>query len=83
MYFYKGLCGNFNYNENDDLKTSSGILQNDVVDFVNTWKTQYQCQNVVPDYQHPCLYNMEIGNNVLFSVTLYNPVKDFTEYKCN
>ncbi|XP_068115744.1 mucin-5AC-like [Hyperolius riggenbachi] len=54
-----GLCGNFNSIQKDDFQTSSGVLESNAVDFANTWKTQYQCENVPPIHEHPCMYGIE------------------------
>ncbi|XP_068115918.1 mucin-5AC-like [Hyperolius riggenbachi] len=54
-----GLCGNFNSIQKDDFQTSSGVLESNAVDFANTWKTQYQCENVPPKIEHPCMYGIE------------------------
>ncbi|OCT83936.1 hypothetical protein XELAEV_18022075mg [Xenopus laevis] len=55
-----GLCGNFNDVQKDDFRSSSGAVEANVVDFANTWKTQYSCKNVKPVLEHPCSYGMEI-----------------------
>ncbi|XP_077143963.1 mucin-2-like [Ranitomeya variabilis] len=55
-----GLCGNFNSIQKDDLRSSSGTLESNIVDFANSWKVSYKCKNIKPIHEHPCIYGMEI-----------------------
>ncbi|XP_066438452.1 mucin-5B-like [Eleutherodactylus coqui] len=49
-----GLCGNFNGIEGDDLKTISGVVEDAVSAFGNSYKTQASCNNVPDFYDNPC-----------------------------
>ncbi|XP_069037970.1 otogelin [Lepisosteus oculatus] len=53
-----GLCGNFNADVQDDLKTSFGLLTHDVALFGNSWMEteplQQMCSTVPADYTSPC-----------------------------
>ncbi|XP_076003159.1 otogelin [Genypterus blacodes] len=53
-----GLCGNFNADVQDDLKTSYGVLTHDLEMFGNSWLEaephQVQCPNVPPGFLSPC-----------------------------
>ncbi|KAM3625541.1 uncharacterized protein V6R79_013741 [Siganus canaliculatus] len=53
-----GLCGNFNADVQDDLKTSYGVLTHDVEMFGNSWLEiephEGQCPMVPPNFPSPC-----------------------------
>ncbi|XP_062290720.1 otogelin [Scomber scombrus] len=53
-----GLCGNFNADVQDDLKTSYGVLTHDIEMFGNSWVEsephQTPCPTVPPDFSSPC-----------------------------
>ncbi|XP_058486191.1 otogelin isoform X3 [Solea solea] len=53
-----GLCGNFNADVQDDLKTSYGVLTNEIEMFGNSWVEtaphQDQCARVPSDFSSPC-----------------------------
>ncbi|XP_053305293.1 mucin-5B-like [Spea bombifrons] len=55
-----GLCGNFNNIQKDDFRTTSGAIEGNVVEFANSWKTQYSCMNIKFVPEHPCTFGMEI-----------------------
>ncbi|XP_056384149.1 mucin-5B-like [Hyla sarda] len=57
-----GLCGDFNSIQKDDFQTSSGVLESNVVDFANSWKTNFKCKSIKPFHEHPCIYGMEVVN---------------------
>lgn len=44
----EGLCGNFNYNPDDDFTTSTLRIEKEVNKFVDSWKTQCCCKTVPP-----------------------------------
>jgi hypothetical protein len=54
----KGLCGNFNQNQEDDFTTSEQIIETDVALFGESWKIDPACQSVqhVP---HPCTVHVQ------------------------
>lgn len=45
----EGLCGNYDYNDNNDYITQSGLLESDVYSFANSWKTDPFCPDVTAD----------------------------------
>uniref|UniRef100_A0A3P8VXA6 Otogelin n=1 Tax=Cynoglossus semilaevis TaxID=244447 RepID=A0A3P8VXA6_CYNSE len=53
-----GMCGNFNADVQDDLKTSYGVLTNEIELFGNSWLEtephQSQCSTVPPGFSSPC-----------------------------
>ncbi|XP_040899174.1 otogelin [Toxotes jaculatrix] len=53
-----GLCGNFNADVQDDLKTSYGVLTHDIEMFGNSWVEtephQARCPTVPSDFSSPC-----------------------------
>ncbi|XP_068596445.1 otogelin [Brachionichthys hirsutus] len=53
-----GLCGNFNADVQDDLKTSYGILTHDIELFGNSWveaePREARCPAVLSDFSSPC-----------------------------
>uniref|UniRef100_A0A3B3Y820 Otogelin n=1 Tax=Poecilia mexicana TaxID=48701 RepID=A0A3B3Y820_9TELE len=58
-----GLCGNFNADIQDDLKTSYGVLTPDVEMFGNSWMEmephQDRCPHVPSAFQSPCAGKVE------------------------
>ncbi|OCT83932.1 hypothetical protein XELAEV_18022071mg [Xenopus laevis] len=56
---FEGLCGNFNYIEGDDFKTSAGIEESTASAFANTWKIQSTCQDSVEMLIDPCSFSIE------------------------
>ncbi|XP_031756620.1 mucin-2 [Xenopus tropicalis] len=56
---FEGLCGNFNYIEGDDFKTSAGIEESTASAFANTWKIQSTCQESVEVLIDPCSFSIE------------------------
>ncbi|XP_039991611.1 otogelin [Xiphias gladius] len=53
-----GLCGNFNADVQDDLRTSYGVLTRDIEMFGNSWREtephQARCPTVPPGFSSPC-----------------------------
>ncbi|XP_053305295.1 mucin-5B-like [Spea bombifrons] len=49
-----GLCGNFNGAEGDDLKTLSGVVEESVSAFSNSWKVQASCSDMIDHFDNPC-----------------------------
>ncbi|XP_041796258.1 otogelin [Chelmon rostratus] len=53
-----GLCGNFNADVQDDLKTSYGVLTHDIEMFGNSWVEvephEARCPTVPSDFPSPC-----------------------------
>uniref|UniRef100_A0A8C4NSL9 Otogelin n=1 Tax=Dicentrarchus labrax TaxID=13489 RepID=A0A8C4NSL9_DICLA len=53
-----GLCGNFNADVQDDLKTSYGVLTHDIEMFGNSWMEaephETRCPMVTSDFSSPC-----------------------------
>ncbi|KAM4723115.1 mucin-5B-like [Rhinophrynus dorsalis] len=49
-----GLCGNFNGVQADDMKTMSGVVEESVSAFINSWKVQASCSDVTDNYNNPC-----------------------------
>ncbi|XP_041445538.1 mucin-2 [Xenopus laevis] len=56
---FEGLCGNFNYIEGDDFKTSAGIEESIASAFANTWKIQSTCQDSSEMLIDPCSFSIE------------------------
>eukprot|EP00070_Physeter_catodon_P027686 XP_028334580.1 mucin-5AC [Physeter catodon] len=54
-----GLCGNFNQNQADDFRTTSGVVEGTAAAFANTWKTQAACPNVKNSFEVPCSLSVE------------------------
>ncbi|RXN01931.1 Otogelin-like protein [Acipenser ruthenus] len=54
-----GLCGNFNADVHDDLKTSYDLFTHDTAIFGNSWMEmvphEYSCPSVPANYPSPCL----------------------------
>ncbi|OCT81788.1 hypothetical protein XELAEV_18024296mg, partial [Xenopus laevis] len=65
----EGLCGNFNYIEGDDFKTSGGIEEATASAFANTWKMQTTCQDSSEMLGDPCSFSVE--------------TKTYAEYWCS
>eukprot|EP00070_Physeter_catodon_P027685 XP_028334579.1 mucin-5B [Physeter catodon] len=57
-----GLCGNFNQNQADDFRTTSGVVEGTAAAFANTWKTQAACPNVKNSFEDPCSLSVENEN---------------------
>lgn len=55
-----GLCGNFNDDQCDDFKTTTGPIEGTAVAFANTWKTQ-SCNNIENLRGTPCDLNYDRG----------------------
>ncbi|OCT83948.1 hypothetical protein XELAEV_18022087mg [Xenopus laevis] len=55
----KGLCGNFNYMEGDDFKTSGGLVEATASAFANTWKANPTCPDQNEYLDDPCSLNIE------------------------
>ncbi|XP_044125175.1 mucin-5AC-like [Bufo gargarizans] len=53
-----GLCGNFNGIEGDDLTTISGVVEDAVSDFGNSYKIQASCSDVPDYFENPCSKNI-------------------------
>ncbi len=55
----KGLCGTFNENQRDDLRTLEGDIEESVPAFANGWKTSETCQDAddLGQPPHPCDVN--------------------------
>ncbi|KAM4017435.1 mucin-2-like [Anomaloglossus baeobatrachus] len=53
------LCGNFNSIQKDDLRSSSGTLETNIVDFANSWKVDFKCKNIKIVHEHPCVFGMD------------------------
>uniref|UniRef100_A0A8D2IZP5 Mucin 2, oligomeric mucus/gel-forming n=1 Tax=Varanus komodoensis TaxID=61221 RepID=A0A8D2IZP5_VARKO len=58
----QGLCGNFNGIENDDFKTSGGLVEATGASFANTWKAQASCADQVEKWDNPCALSIEHEN---------------------
>ncbi|XP_076971437.1 mucin-5AC [Tamandua tetradactyla] len=54
-----GLCGNFNQNQADDLRTLSGLVEGTAAAFANTWKTQASCPNAKSSFEDPCSLSVD------------------------
>ncbi|XP_028403857.1 mucin-2-like isoform X2 [Dendronephthya gigantea] len=50
----RGLCGNFNKNQDDDFTTIENNIETDVALFGESWKMDPSCKSVVRDHTHPC-----------------------------
>lgn len=48
-----GLCGTYNENEDDDLRTSYGAIATSPVEFGNSWKIDPNCENAT-NVTNPC-----------------------------
>ncbi|XP_075139471.1 mucin-5B-like, partial [Leptodactylus fuscus] len=53
-----GLCGNFNGIESDDLMTVSGVVEDAVSAFCNSYKIQASCDDVPDYFDNPCSRNI-------------------------
>ncbi|XP_053282884.1 mucin-2 isoform X2 [Pleuronectes platessa] len=54
----KGLCGDFNDNQADDFRSTSGLTEGTCRTFANTWKTRAGCPDVSTTFADPCSYSM-------------------------
>ncbi|KAM4573875.1 mucin-5B-like [Odontesthes bonariensis] len=52
-----GLCGDFNDNEYDDFKTTTGLIEGTPVTFANTLKTRASCPDVKNRLGDPCSFS--------------------------
>uniref|UniRef100_A0A4W3IFQ5 von Willebrand factor n=1 Tax=Callorhinchus milii TaxID=7868 RepID=A0A4W3IFQ5_CALMI len=52
-----GLCGNYNGNQGDDFLTPSGLVESEVVNFGNSWKTNGDCADLKHTQGDPCKLN--------------------------
>ena len=50
----QGLCGTFNNNQQDDFLTPEGNIENDVLVFANSWKSNEQCRSESFDLSSAC-----------------------------
>ncbi|KAM9753684.1 uncharacterized protein ACNS7B_006906 [Menidia menidia] len=54
-----GLCGDFNDNEHDDFKTTTGLTEGTGVTFANTWRTKASCPDVINRLDDPCSFSVD------------------------
>ena len=53
LFYYPGLCGDFNDVEADDFKTN-GMIAGTAVTFANTWRAKPSCPDVTNRLSNPC-----------------------------
>ncbi|XP_042325058.1 von Willebrand factor isoform X2 [Sceloporus undulatus] len=56
-----GLCGNYNGNQGDDFLTPSGLVENLVEDFGNSWKLKGDCQDLQKQDSSSCNHNPQLA----------------------
>ncbi|KAL5268447.1 hypothetical protein ACHWQZ_G002348 [Mnemiopsis leidyi] len=55
MNQFEGMCGNFNLDPSDDMRTYEGEITTSQIDFGNSWKMSEQCPEVTTEsVTHPC-----------------------------
>uniref|UniRef100_A0AAY4C9Z8 Otogelin n=1 Tax=Denticeps clupeoides TaxID=299321 RepID=A0AAY4C9Z8_9TELE len=78
-----GMCGNFNADVQDDLKTSYGIVTEDVAMFGNSWMEEQphhaRCPMVPSTYPSPC-DSQEPGMLLVCSALLKEPFNSCHEF---
>lgn len=57
----KGLTGNFDLDSANDFTSSTGVPEETVFSFGNSWKLGVGCLDVPPEYTHPCQINSQKG----------------------
>lgn len=45
-FAFQGLCGTFNYNQEDDLLTPEGDVEKSIIAFINKWKSDEKCETL-------------------------------------
>ena len=55
----RGLCGNFNRDQNDDFMTTEKIIETDVALFGDSWKFDTDCKHVTRNVPHPCTVHVQ------------------------
>uniref|UniRef100_A0A3Q3BFU2 Mucin 2, oligomeric mucus/gel-forming n=1 Tax=Kryptolebias marmoratus TaxID=37003 RepID=A0A3Q3BFU2_KRYMA len=56
----QGLCGNFNMDLSDDLKTPQGAVEGTSSTFCNSWKAKFMCTDSSDRLDEPCSNSVEI-----------------------
>ncbi|XP_065327569.1 mucin-2-like [Pelmatolapia mariae] len=55
----RGLCGNYNMIQYDDMKTRQGMVEGEEATFSNSWKTDYTCKDGKGQLADPCSLRTE------------------------
>ena len=55
----RGLCGNFNKNQDDDFTTIENNIETDVALFGESWKLDPSCKSVNKHHAHPCTVHVQ------------------------
>ncbi|CAI5665015.1 unnamed protein product [Oreochromis niloticus] len=55
----RGLCGNYNMIQSDDMKTPQGMVEGKEGSFSNSWKIDYTCKDGQGRLDDPCSLSME------------------------
>ena len=57
----RGLCGNFDANQENDFMARNGALEPVADNFANTWKLSAGCPEVLlEEIPHPCDVSMDV-----------------------
>ncbi|XP_056407686.1 SCO-spondin-like [Hyla sarda] len=81
----RGLCGTYNWNQNDDFTTPEGDIESSSVDFANKFKVSSDCPDVGPRSFDPCgtyTQRREYAEEVcaLISGPRFQPCHDVVEW---
>nr|XP_024659053.1 mucin-2-like [Maylandia zebra] len=55
----RGLCGNYNMMQSDDMRTRQGMVEGEEGTFSNSWKTDYSCKDGHGRLDDPCSLRTE------------------------
>ena len=61
LFYYPGLCGDFNDVEADDFKTTNGMIAGTAATYANTWRAQPSCPDVTNRISNPCSLSVDKG----------------------
>ncbi|XP_069502497.1 SCO-spondin-like [Ambystoma mexicanum] len=82
----RGLCGTYNWNQNDDFTTPEGDIETSVAAFANKFKTNSECPDTGSFTFDPCgtytqRRDFAEGACTVLQSTLFQPCQDLVEWE--